>query len=157
MTYKRKKFTRQRGKKTHGWGAKKKHRGSGNRGGKGFAGTGKRADTIKPSMWKLKNWEGKHGFKIQRKIEELAINVKELDHRIDSYVKENKAKMANGIYEINLDELNIKKLIGSGETKKAFKISVAKASEIAVKKITAAKGSVHLLKKLESKEEKKPE
>ena len=41
----RRKRVRQRGSKTHGWGAKKKHRGKGNRGGKGMAGSGKRADS----------------------------------------------------------------------------------------------------------------
>ena len=39
----RKKNTRQRGSHTHGWGAKKKHRGAGNRGGRGNAGSGPRA------------------------------------------------------------------------------------------------------------------
>ena len=49
---KRKKFSRQRGGHTHGWGSKKKHRGSGNRGGKGMGGTGKRADQVKTLIWK---------------------------------------------------------------------------------------------------------
>ncbi|MBI5072716.1 50S ribosomal protein L15, partial [Candidatus Woesearchaeota archaeon] len=34
----RKKITRQRGKRWHGYGSKKKHRGKGSHGGKGFAG-----------------------------------------------------------------------------------------------------------------------
>ena len=41
---KRKKFSRYRGSMTHGCGSKKKRRGSGHRGGKGMAGTGKRSD-----------------------------------------------------------------------------------------------------------------
>ena len=48
---KRKKNSRQRGSHTHGWGAMKKHRGAGNRGGRGAAGSGKRADSKKPSIW----------------------------------------------------------------------------------------------------------
>jgi len=36
---KRKKMSRLRGSHTHGWGAKKKHRGKGNKGGAGMAGT----------------------------------------------------------------------------------------------------------------------
>ena len=51
---KRKKNVRQRGHKTHGWGEKKKHRGKGHQGGAGMAGTGKRADSKKPSIWKDK-------------------------------------------------------------------------------------------------------
>ena len=45
MTHnKRKKNSRQRGEWTHGWGAKKKHRGAGHRGGRGNAGSGKRGE-----------------------------------------------------------------------------------------------------------------
>ena len=48
-TKKRKKSSRMHGRKagTHGWGARKKHKKSGHRGGKGMAGTGKRADQKK--------------------------------------------------------------------------------------------------------------
>ena len=48
----RKKVVKQRGSHTHGWGSKKKHRGAGNRGGRGMAGSGKRADQRKPSILK---------------------------------------------------------------------------------------------------------
>src|SRR3989338_2684643 len=67
---KRKKNTRQRGKTTHGWGARKKHRGAGNRGGRGMAGSGKRADQKKPSILKEygNTYFGKFGFKIPQKI-----------------------------------------------------------------------------------------
>ena len=47
VTNKRSKDTRQRGSNTHGWGAMKKHRGAGHRGGRGNAGTGKRGDAKK--------------------------------------------------------------------------------------------------------------
>ena len=64
MKFKKKKLVKQRGSKTHGWGSKKKHRGAGNRGGKGNAGSGKRADQKKPSFWKSKDWKyGIYGFK----------------------------------------------------------------------------------------------
>ena len=43
-THKIKKVRKYRGSKTHGGGHMKKRRGSGNRGGFGKAGTGKRAD-----------------------------------------------------------------------------------------------------------------
>ena len=39
----RSKVQKQRGKRTHGWGHGKKHRGAGNRGGRGKAGLGKRS------------------------------------------------------------------------------------------------------------------
>jgi large subunit ribosomal protein L15 len=45
-THKRRKVSRMHGRKmgTHGWGARKKHKKSGHRGGTGMAGTGKRGD-----------------------------------------------------------------------------------------------------------------
>src|SRR3989338_5590921 len=46
-TKKRKKASRYAGSQTHGRGAKERTRGSGNQGGKGWAGTGKRADQKK--------------------------------------------------------------------------------------------------------------
>ena len=49
---KRKKNTRMRAKTTHGYGSMKKNRGAGNRGGRGMAGSGKRADQIKPTILK---------------------------------------------------------------------------------------------------------
>ena len=53
MTYnKRKKNTRMRGGTTHGYGSMKKNRGAGNRGGRGNAGSGKRADSKKPKIYK---------------------------------------------------------------------------------------------------------
>ena len=60
---KRKKSTRQRAGTTHGYGSMKKHRGAGHRGGRGASGTGKRADSKKPSIWKQTDYFGKHGFK----------------------------------------------------------------------------------------------
>ena len=59
---KRSKNTRQRGHTTHGWGSMKKHRGKGHQGGAGMAGSGKRADSKKPSIWKDKRYFGKFGF-----------------------------------------------------------------------------------------------
>ena len=56
---KRKKNTRQRAGTTHGWGSMKKHRGKGNKGGAGMAGTGKRGDAKKPAIWKNKKYFGK--------------------------------------------------------------------------------------------------
>ena len=50
---KRKKATRFRAKTTHGYGSMKKNRGAGNRGGRGMAGSGKRADQKKPTILKL--------------------------------------------------------------------------------------------------------
>ena len=89
--HKRRKFTRMRGQRGHGWGAKKKHRGAGNRGGRGMAGSGKRADQKKPTILKLYGNEyfGKHGFnRPQKVIEKIkAINLDKLQNKLDYYVE----------------------------------------------------------------------
>src|SRR3989338_7951032 len=94
---KRKKNVRQRGHKTHGWGAKKKHRGKGHQGGAGMAGTGKRADTKKPSIWKDTKYFGKHGFVSKTpKIKINPINVGYIEQHINKFISENLASKDKG-------------------------------------------------------------
>ena len=73
-----------RAQTTHGWGSKKKHRGSGNRGGFGMAGSGKRADQKKSLILKHfgKNYYGKKGFSsIKKKLK--AVNLFYVDQHAD--------------------------------------------------------------------------
>ena len=93
---KRKKLSRYRGSHTHGGGSKKKRRGAGNRGGRGKAGSGKRGDAKKPSFWKIKDYAGKHGFTSLRKIKFEALNISDLNQRINRWAKEGKAKKDHG-------------------------------------------------------------
>ena len=62
-THKRKKSTRDKGSKTVRYGARKKHKKSGHRGGIGMAGSGKRADQKKTLVIKLygNDYFGKQG------------------------------------------------------------------------------------------------
>lgn len=80
---KRKKFSRARGTRTCGW-AMKKHKGSGNRGGKGFSGSGKRADQKKTMVIKyFYPYFGKQGHtsKKTERNKDRAINLKEIAGR----------------------------------------------------------------------------
>jgi len=134
MVNKRKRSRRFRGSRTCGWGTKK-HRGAGNRGGRGMAGSGKRADQKKPTIIKLygyKEYFGKHGFKRPQKILEKinTINVGEL-----KFEKK----------EINLDELGFGKLLGKGMPNTRYKITVRACSDLARDKIVKAGGSVTIL------------
>jgi len=136
MITKRKKNMRQRGSKTHGWGAMKKHRGAGNRGGRGMAGSGKRADQKKPSIIKeygLKNYFGKHGFKRPQKIlnHDKIMNVGDLN-----FDKQ----------EIDLQELGIDKLLGKGKPNKKYIIKVKSCSQKAKEKIESSGGEISLIK-----------
>jgi len=130
---KRKKFVRFRGSKTHGWGSMKKHRGAGNRGGRGMAGSGKRADTKKPTIIKeygYQNYFGKHGFsRPQKVIKEIkTINVGDL-----KFEK----------IEVNLSELGYGKLLGKGKPDKGYTVIVKSCSNLAKEKIEKSGGSVN--------------
>ena len=123
----RKKISRQRGSKTHGCGSKKKARGSGNRGGTGMAGTGKRAQQKKPTILKyFPDYFGKHGFNSIRRIESNVINIKDLPSK----------------EEVNLTDLGYDKLLSQGTPKIKYKITVSSCSPKAKEKIEKAGGSV---------------
>jgi len=132
---KRKKFSRQRASHTHGWGSKKKHRGAGNRGGKGMAGTGKRADQMKTLIWKDKKYFGKYGFKKKGVKKEIkAVNI--------GYIEENLDKFQGDV--IDLGKLGYNKLLGNGKVTKKLKIKVKSASTKAVEKVRKVGGEIIL-------------
>jgi len=137
----RKKDVKQRGSHTHGWGSKKKHRGSGNRGGKGMAGTGKRADQKKPSIWK-EEYFGKHGFSRINAHSLTSINIGYIDQNIEKLVKSGIAKQQNGSFTINLADLGFDKLLGTGKVSRKIIITSDYASAGAVDAVKAAGGEV---------------
>jgi len=141
----RKKNHRFRGSKTHGYGSKKKHRGSGSRGGRGNAGSGKRADTKKPSLWKV--YVGgrdpfKKGFNSVMRVDDTTMNVGHLSSIADRLVADKKALVTQGAVVINLNELGITKLLGAGTVKRKLKIVVKIAVPMAKEKIEALGGTI---------------
>ncbi|HLD12024.1 MAG TPA: uL15 family ribosomal protein [Candidatus Nanoarchaeia archaeon] len=129
-TNKRKKNSRQKGSHTYGWGSKKKHRGSGNRGGFGMAGTGKRADQKKSLILRIygTSYFGKRGFHMPQGTTHPvhAINI------VDLPVQK----------EVNLTELGFDKLLSKGKVTMAMKVIVVACSAKARQKIEAAGGQV---------------
>ncbi len=124
---KRKKSSRMHGSHTHGRGFMKKGRGSGHRGGKGMAGTGKRADQRKTLIIKKgMNYFGGHGLKPKIKKYEI-INVSDIE------------KIAKGKKEI---DLNNYKILGNGDINIAVKINASSASKSAIEKIKKAGGEI---------------
>lgn len=126
----RKKSRRMRGSKTHGWGAKKKHRGAGSQGGRGMAGLKKHKKS-----WMLKympNYFGKVGFKIpidaQKEIR--AITLKDIDIL---------AKKLNKT-EIDVSGLGFDKVLSNGKLTQALTIKAKKFVEKAKQKIEEAGG-----------------
>lgn len=139
---KRKKNTRQRGNKTHGWGAKKKHRGKGHQGGAGMAGSGKRADSKKPSLWK-ERYFGKFGFVSKTpKVRINAVNVSFIEQHINKLILRNLAKKEEGYYIVELEKLGFNKLLGDGKVSAKFKIKTPYASRLALEKIKEAGGEI---------------
>ena len=145
--HRRKKNKRMRGAKTtHGYGAKKKHRGSGNKGGKGMAGSGKRADQKKTMILKVfgNEYFGRHGFKrpqkMLRKIK--AINVEVLDKKIDYYLHEKLISKEGDFYVVDLSKLGYNKLLAKGNVKNKYKIKADYFSGLAVEKIKEAGGEI---------------
>ncbi len=151
----RKKVVKYRGSHTHGGGAKKKRRGAGHRGGRGMAGSGKRADQKKPTIMKLygyDNYFGKHGFFSRQARDVKCINVEDLELQAERLAKEGKIKIEKGSYIVDLRELGYEKLLGTGNVKKKFKIHAESASSKAVEKVKNAGGEVVLSHQAEETE-----
>ncbi|MFX1392546.1 MAG: uL15m family ribosomal protein [Promethearchaeota archaeon] len=150
-----KKIRKFRGTRTCGYGRVGQHRKAGQRAGKG-----------KTTQWKkskrsyyLKQKElgfpdpdwimGKRGFKRPQDMVRLskvnAINIKDLDYKIERYVQEKIAKKSADTYTINLNNIDIQKILGRGQINKKINVSVKKASGKAIEKIKAAGGKVTLL------------
>ena len=133
----RKKSKKMRGHTTHGYGAKKKHRGAGSRGGRGMAGSGKRAHQKKPTILKEygPSYFGKHGFKRQTTKKEKTLNIGYLEEHA-----ENIAKKEHDTYVFDARNKGYTKILGAGNITKKFKITCNKFSKKAVEKIKATQG-----------------
>ncbi|MFX1237742.1 MAG: uL15m family ribosomal protein [Promethearchaeota archaeon] len=146
-----------RGSRTVGYGTQGQHRKTGQRAGRG-----------KTTQWKfskksyyLKQKElgfpdpdwimGKKGFKRPQDMVRIykvnTMNVKDLDAKLDDLVQENKASKSGNTYTINLENINIQKILGRGELHKKINITVQKASQKAIEKVQSTGGKVTLLTK----------
>mgnify|MGYP002813589759 CR=1 FL=1 len=141
VAFKRKKNTRQRGSHTHGWGAMKKHRGSGNRGGVGMAGSGKRADQKKPSLWK-KPYFGKFGFIKKNQLEVIPVTLRFFEEHADKLVKQGKITKEGNFYVVDVEKLGYNKVIGNFKLTKKLKIKSPMFSKGALTDIEKAGGIV---------------
>ncbi|MBY8992284.1 MAG: uL15 family ribosomal protein [Candidatus Lokiarchaeota archaeon] len=150
-----KKVRKMRGERTHGYGKVGQHRKSGQRAGRGKTTGWKKSK--KSYYLKQKelgfpdpDWDmGKKGFKRPQDVTRIyqvnALNVKDLDNKIDSLVLNNKASKSGTTYSINMSDINIQKILGRGEINKKINITVKKASKKAVEKVEAAGGKIEIL------------
>lgn len=147
---KRKKNTRMRGGSTHGWGARKKHKKSGHRGGSGLSGTGKRGDQKKTLVQKLYGGKyfGKRGITSRRtkKDKTKRINLRDIESGIENFMKNKIAVKKGDSHEINLRDY---KILGEGNLKTKLLIRAKSASKQAVEKAKKAGGEIILAGKKE--------
>jgi large subunit ribosomal protein L15 len=148
-THKRKKSGRMlgRGAGSYGWGARKKHKKAGHRGGVGMSGTGKRADQKKTLVIKLygNDYFGKQGVTSRKteKDKRKRIGLETLDKNIESY-----GKKVGDKWEINLENY---KILGNYEVKNKMIIKAKEASKGAIEKVKKAGGEI-ILEKSSDKE-----
>jgi large subunit ribosomal protein L15 len=147
-----------RGSRTHGYGRVGQHRKAGQRAGKGKTTGWKKSK--KSYYLKQKelgfpdpDWDmGKKGFKRPQDITRIyqvnTLNVKDLDNKIDALVVNKKASKSGTTYSINMNDINIQKVLGRGEINKKINITVKKASKKAVEKVEAAGGKIELLSEI---------
>ncbi len=131
----RKKSRRQQGSQTHGRGAKERTRGSGSRGGKGMAGTGKRADHRKSYILNIYGNDYFGGDKTLRRGKPhpklSVINIGDVQTRLAAL------KSENGIID-----LSSYKILGTGKVTAKLKIKAAAASASAIDKVKQAGGEI---------------
>ena len=128
-----------RGMGSHGWGARKKHLGSGHRGGVGMSGSGKKAGQKITMLAKLygHSYFGKQGV-TSRGTAHKVNNVMNLDY-ISSSIETLKKKFGN---KEGVLELGDYKILGDGEIKIKVTIKAKAASKSAIEKIQKAGGKV---------------
>ncbi len=145
-THKRKKSSRARGSKTQGWGFRQKHKGHGNKGGRGMSGAGKRGDQKKQFAKNLdpnKIYFGKQGYTSRGTAKKKYEKVNLDDIFANMFTKEG--------CTIDLKE---HKILGDGNGFKAT-INAKAASAQAIEKMQKAGGKIILPEVKEEKEEPK--
>ncbi len=133
-----KKVNKYRSHTTHGGGHRKKRRGAGSRGGRGRAGSGKRAGHKKIGIVL-----GRNGFNPRGNTkDEIIINVNYFtSKKLAGLVSAGKIVQEGDSYKVDLKKLGFAKLLGSGELV-AKLVVTGECSPKAVDKITAAGGLV---------------
>jgi large subunit ribosomal protein L15 len=135
-------MTKRRSKKnksgSHGYGSSKKNRGAGNRGGKGNAGSGKKGQSKRLTKEGVQVL-GERGFN-SRKPEQNAINLRDIDQRIDDMVEEGLVDEDGGKLVLDLDDIGYEKVLGKGHLNREVEIHAESFSSSAERKIEEADG-----------------
>lgn len=129
-----------RGSRTCGGGTTKNRRGAGNRGGRGKAGACKHH--FVRAMQRGYSY-GKHGFTLPTSVSKdvSIVNVGELDELAPYLTEEGLARLEDGVYHVNLGDLGIEKVLGSGRVTRSLSVTSEEFSASARKKIEGAGGN----------------
>jgi len=139
---KRNKRSRLRGRKTCGWGSRKKHRGKGSVGGRGMAGTGKKAGQKGTFIHRYyEQYFGKRGFTSLKKKKLQIINLGEISKNIEKFLKEGTAKKTAEGIEINLKGY---KILSEGTVSEKLLVHASSASEKSKEKVEKVGGKINL-------------
>ncbi len=137
---KSKKSRSHRGSRTHGGGKGRNRRHSGNKGGKGIAGSHKH-------RWmEIKSTDpkhfGKYGFKRPPQLQEEAetVNVGELDEYVDELLEQELAEEEGDEIVIDASDLNCDKILGGGQVNHQLKVLADDFSQSAQRKLEESGG-----------------
>ena len=139
VVQRKKKVGKYRSHTTHGGGHRKKRRGAGSRGGRGNAGSGKRAGHKKRGVIL-----GRFGFTPRgRHVSKLSsINVGHFTSiKLVALEQQGKISKEGDLFVVDLAKLRIHKVLGAGKISAKLKI-VGACSDTAAAKITEAGGQV---------------
>jgi len=135
-------MTKRRKKKnksgSHGHGSSKKNRGAGNRGGRGNAGSGKKGQSKRLTKEGVQTL-GERGFN-SRTPDEEAINLRDIDQRIEDLAEEGHAEKEGDKYILDLSDLGYDKVLGKGRLNSKIEIHADSFSNSAERKIEEAGG-----------------
>lgn len=167
LSKKRSKGSRMRGTNSHGWGHKKKHRGSGHRGGFGLAGTGARGDSQKSGLLaggkrilkkisavkgvKMssivygKDYFGKYGFKSIHKKHTQTLSISYIENNFDAMIESGMITKEKNGFVFDAKANGYDKILGRGNFTKKLTIICDEISAGAKAKIEAAGGKVEVL------------
>lgn len=175
LKQKRTKVSRMRGSNSHGWGAKKKHRGKGHRGGVGLSGTGARGDArksavlsnskkivqiisaqkgVKMSSIKYSGSEyfGKRGFHSIHKKSNKVLSISYIEENYDALLQEGFIVKEGTNFIFDSTALGYNKILGRGNFTKKLTVICFEISSNAKAQIEAAGGKVEVLNPAEEDE-----
>jgi len=142
---KAKKINKLRGQRSAGYGFTKGHRASGQRGGKGMAGS-KKHHYIKV-MQENPRYFGKWGFKRPQQLVDnlVVLNIGEIDEAADRLVAKGVATMTGKRYNIDVSKLGIDRILGSGKVQRKLNLTGVKSiTARAREKVTGNGGTIDL-------------